>query len=159
MYKQSIQQNKKIIQGNRINKKKKISFLRLFSFITIISILFFIIYKICFFAYEKINNYFSNKNNSNIYKSEILTKRNNKNLEIKKIEDSEIISYISKHIELPNEEIKMMAKVTDPETLKTQSVIYKDIKKDDYILVYPNLAIIYDARADKITKMLTLNTD
>ena len=66
----------------------------------------------------------------------------------------DIINKISKQVKLPTEEVKVLLKVKNPESLKQEADFYKDVKKDDYILVYPSLAIIYDANLDKVVKII-----
>lgn len=66
----------------------------------------------------------------------------------------DIINKISKQVKLPTEEVKVLLKVKNPESLKQEADFYKDVKKDDYILVCSSLAIIYDANLDKIVKII-----
>lgn len=43
-----------------------------------------------------------------------------------------------------------IVRVQDPEDLKKQNAFYKDVEEGDYILMYPNLAVIYNLRSNKI---------
>lgn len=66
------------------------------------------------------------------------------------VSKSEIIARAGKHIELPNENPEAVVRVEDPETLKKQMSFFENAKEGDYIIMYPNLAIIYDLRNDNI---------
>jgi hypothetical protein len=39
-----------------------------------------------------------------------------------------------------------LVRVQDEETLRKQNTFYKDVREGEYILIYKNLAIIYDLR-------------
>ncbi len=66
------------------------------------------------------------------------------------ISKSEILSRIGKLTAIPSEEPYNIVRVQDGEDLKKQNEFYKDIKEGDYIVIYHDLAIIYDLRNDVI---------
>lgn len=67
------------------------------------------------------------------------------------ISKSEIISRVAKLIALPNEEPREIVRVQDPEDLMKQNEFYKDVKEGDYILMYVDLAVIYNLRDNQVT--------
>jgi hypothetical protein len=67
-----------------------------------------------------------------------------------------LLNKIGQQVKLPKEGIKLFMKVKDPELLKSESDFYADIQKDDYVVIYPSMAIIYDANADKVIKIVIL---
>jgi hypothetical protein len=68
----------------------------------------------------------------------------------------DLIKKISKQVDLPKEDIKIFMKVKDENSLQLESDFYKDVKKDDYVIIYPSLAIIYDANKDLVLKTANL---
>jgi len=66
------------------------------------------------------------------------------------VSKSEIIQMVSKKVSLPKEEPKVVVRVSDADALKNQNPFFKDIKSGNYVLVYENLAIIYDLRNDRV---------
>lgn len=66
------------------------------------------------------------------------------------ISKGEIVTRVSKLTSLPGEEPYDIVRVQDPEYLKKQNIFYKDIEEGDYILMYPNLAVIYNLRNNQI---------
>ena len=66
------------------------------------------------------------------------------------ISKSEIISRVGKLTPLPKEEPYDIVRVQDPDYLKKQNLFYKDIEEGDYILMYPNLAVIYNLRSNRV---------
>ena len=68
------------------------------------------------------------------------------------IEDSDLINRISRHIKIPNETVTVIGKVNDPEALEGRSDFYSGVKKDYYIVSYPSVSIMYDAKLDKVIK-------
>lgn len=69
------------------------------------------------------------------------------------VSQSEIISRISKHTELPAGDPEAIVRVQDPETLQKQAALYENVKEGDYIVVYPTLAVVYDLRNDRIVAL------
>lgn len=67
-----------------------------------------------------------------------------------------LLNKIGEQVKLPKEEIKMFLKVKNPDSLKGESDFYKDIQKDNYVVIYPSLAIIYDANQNKVIKTVIL---
>ncbi len=66
------------------------------------------------------------------------------------VSQSEIIARVSRLTALPQESPYEIVRVQDEEDLRKQNPFYKDIKEGDYILIYKNLAIIYDLRNNRI---------
>jgi hypothetical protein len=66
-----------------------------------------------------------------------------------------LLKKIGEHVELPKEEVEIFLKVKNPEQLKQESDFYSDIKKDDYVVIYSSLAVIYDANSDKVLRTIT----
>jgi len=66
------------------------------------------------------------------------------------ISQSEIIARAGKLTPLPQDAPKEIVRVQDPDDLRKQSDFFKDIKEGDYILMYENVAVIYDLRNDRI---------
>jgi hypothetical protein len=76
------------------------------------------------------------------------------NIENKSFGQKEVLENLSKIMILPDEDISMFAKVNDPEQIIRQSEMYKGIKKGDYIIVYPSLALVFDSQSNKVVKTL-----
>lgn len=75
------------------------------------------------------------------------------------IEDKEILAQLKKIILLPDEVTPTMAVITDIETLKKQQpVFFNNAKNGDHLVIYPDMAIIYDAEVDKIMKVGPVQT-
>lgn len=66
------------------------------------------------------------------------------------ISKSEIINRVMKLTTLPNENPEAVVRVENPENLQKQNSFYSGVKEGDYIIVYPELAVIYDLRNDAI---------
>jgi hypothetical protein len=66
------------------------------------------------------------------------------------VSQSEIIARVAKLTPVPQEDPEEIVRVQDPEILKKQNSFYNDVKEGDYILMYPNLAVIYDLRSNSI---------
>lgn len=62
------------------------------------------------------------------------------------VSQSEIIARVSKLTMLPPEAPYDVVRVQDGEELRKQNPFYKDIKEGDYILMYRDMAVIYDLR-------------
>ncbi len=130
------------------SKKRKVSMLKIVGVVAILATIIFCLYKASAFMYKEAGSYVAQVKEKYIAES-------NKNIESKTpkiIEDKDIISFIARHIELPNEDVNVFVRVKDPDVLASRSNFYKDLKKDDYIVVYPSLAVIYDAKTDKVLK-------
>lgn len=69
------------------------------------------------------------------------------------VSKSEIISRVGKLTSLPAEEPYEIVRVQDEEDLRKQNPFYKDVKEGDYILMYKNVAIIYDLRNNAIVSI------
>jgi hypothetical protein len=69
------------------------------------------------------------------------------------ISQSEILSRVGKHLELPAGEAESIVRVQDPENLKHQNDLFENVKEGDYIIIYPTLAVVYDLRNDHIVAM------
>lgn len=66
------------------------------------------------------------------------------------VSQSEIVARVGKLALLPNESPYEIVRVQDWEDLQKQNPFYKDVKEGDYILMYKNLAVIYDLRNNTI---------
>lgn len=66
------------------------------------------------------------------------------------VSQSEIVARVGKLMSLPTEDPYEIVRVQDEEDLRKQNLFYKDIKEGDYILIYKNLAVIYDLRNNRI---------
>lgn len=66
------------------------------------------------------------------------------------VSKSEILSRVSKHTTLPQEDPEAVVRVQDPSTLKKQNALFENAKEGDYIVMYQDLAVVYDLRNDVI---------
>ena len=66
------------------------------------------------------------------------------------ISQSEIVARVAKLTHLPQETPYEIVRVQDKETLRKQNEFYKDVEEGDYILMYKDLAVIYDLRDNRI---------
>jgi hypothetical protein len=66
------------------------------------------------------------------------------------VSQGEIISRVKKLTPLPEGVPSEIVRVQDEEDLKKQNPFYKDVKEGDYILMYKDMAVIYDLRANAI---------
>ncbi|TSC95248.1 MAG: Uncharacterized protein CEN87_260 [Parcubacteria group bacterium Licking1014_1] len=74
-------------------------------------------------------------------------------------EDQQVLSQLKKIILLPDNITPSMAIINDIDTLKKQQpVFFADAKNNDRLIIYPNLAIIFDADANKIIKVGPVQT-
>lgn len=69
------------------------------------------------------------------------------------VSKSEILSRVSKHIELPEGNPDAVVRVQDASVLKKQNDFYTNVKVGDYIVMYSNIALIYDLRNDSIVAL------
>lgn len=68
--------------------------------------------------------------------------------------DQKILAHLKKIILLSDDVAPTMAIVMDAEALKIQQPeFFADVKNGDRLIIYPNLAIIYDYNANKIIKV------
>ena len=66
------------------------------------------------------------------------------------VSQGEIIARVGKLVVLPTENPYEIVRVQDGEDLKKQNEFYKDIQEGNYILMYKNMAVIYDLRNNVI---------
>lgn len=66
------------------------------------------------------------------------------------VSQSEIVARVAKLTSLPAEEPYEIVRVQDEEDLRKQNPFYKDVKEGQYILIYKNIAVIYDLRNNSI---------
>lgn len=66
------------------------------------------------------------------------------------VSQSEIVARVAKLTPLPNEEPYEIVRVQDETDLRKQNSFYKDVKEGDYIIMYKNVAVIYDLRANAV---------
>lgn len=75
------------------------------------------------------------------------------------VEDSKILAKLKTIIILPDDVIPTMALVTNADVLKQQQpVFFANVKNGDRLVIYPDLAIIYDYKANKIIKVGPVQT-
>lgn len=74
----------------------------------------------------------------------------------KTLSEKEIVSRIATHMIVPKEDVSMMIKVKDSETMRRESAFYKDVQKGDYVVVYPSLAVIYNQKEDRVVRSMEL---
>ncbi len=69
-------------------------------------------------------------------------------------DDAKILNQLKKIILLPDDVTPTMAVITDIDALKeNQPDFFANAKNDDHLILYPTMAIIYDAEANKIIKV------
>ena len=68
-------------------------------------------------------------------------------------EGIKILAQLGKIIVLPLDVNPVIASVTNADTLKSQQAFFTNVKNGDWLIVYPDLAIIFDAKANKIMKV------
>lgn len=73
------------------------------------------------------------------------------------VSKSEILSRVSRHINLPLGEPEAVVRVQDPSTLKKQNTLFENAKEGDYIVMYQDLAVVYDLRNDAIIALKRMN--
>ena len=66
------------------------------------------------------------------------------------VSQGEIVARVRKLTTLPAGNPSEIVRVQDEEDLKKQNSFYKDVKEGDYILMYKDMAVIYDLRANAI---------
>ncbi|MBP6888502.1 MAG: hypothetical protein KBC21_02245 [Candidatus Pacebacteria bacterium] len=69
------------------------------------------------------------------------------------ISKSEIVSRVAKLTPLPVNEPYDVVRVEDGGSLQKQNEFYKEVKEGDYILMYKDVAVIYDLRNNTIVAM------
>lgn len=69
------------------------------------------------------------------------------------VSQSEILSRVGKHTQLPTGEPDAVVRVQDPDTLKKQNSLFENVKEGDYIIMYSSLAVVYDLRNDTIVAL------
>ncbi len=69
------------------------------------------------------------------------------------ISKSEIVSRVSKLTALPPYDPDDVVRVEDENNLRKQNAFYRDIKEGDYIIMYKDMAVIYDLRNNTIVAM------
>lgn len=75
------------------------------------------------------------------------------------VADQAILTQLKKFIFLPENVTPTMAVIKDAEVLKKQQpVFFSNAKNGDHLIIYPDMAIIYDAEAKKIMKVGPVQT-
>jgi hypothetical protein len=69
------------------------------------------------------------------------------------VSKSEILLRVGKHVPLPVGEPDAVVRVQDAESLRKQKDFFENVKEGDYVIMYPELAIIYDLRNDSIVAL------
>lgn len=142
-------------------KNKRVSFVRLVILLLVLSAIIFGTYLILKTSYI----FVSDLSKSAFAKvSEIKEERNLKQfekvevfkLETKILSQEDVVNSLGNIINLPKEDMRVFAKVKDPISLEKESSFYAGVKRGDYIVVYPSLAVIYDAEQEKIIRSMPL---
>lgn len=74
------------------------------------------------------------------------------------VSQSEIVARVAKLTPLPPETPYDIVRVQDEEALRKQNPFYKDVNEGDYILIYKDMAVIYDLRANSIVAVKHVDT-
>lgn len=127
-------QNKNIKLNKIQNRKRHISWGKLFALVVIFLIFIFGVYKLALSGYD----YYTGEPAS------------------KTLSEKEIANRISAHMIVPREDMSMMIKVKDSDGMRKQSAFYKDVQKGDYVVVYPSLAVIYNQKEDRVVRSMEL---
>lgn len=69
------------------------------------------------------------------------------------VSKTEIIARVRKHVALPTSDPEAVVRVQDAETLQKENTLYSNVKEGDYILVYQDMAVVYDLRRDQVVAM------
>ncbi len=122
------------LSGNLFERnRKRISSFKLLRLIFVFSSSFFIIFIV---LYSVIN---SNKSNA------------------ESVTQDKIVSQLSKTINLPNEGLISVMRVSDAKNLSIQDNLYKNVKNGDYIIVYKSMILVYDFDSRFIKDIRTMN--
>src|SRR4030042_1367699 len=68
-------------------------------------------------------------------------------------EDQKVLEKLGRILTLPEGVQPTMAMVTDVDKLKSAQPFFANAKNNDRLIIYPDMAIIYDAKANKIIKV------
>lgn len=71
--------------------------------------------------------------------------------------DQKVLDKLGKILELPKDVTPTMAVVTDAEKLKEAQPFLANAKNGDRLIIYPDMAILYDTDANKIMKVGPVN--
>ena len=140
--------NNKYIQNDKIKKettelplsgnlfernKRRISLFKLFRLIFIVSSSIFIIFILLYGIIK-----------SNKSKAESITQ-------------DTIISQLSKTINLPENNLISIMRVSDAKNLSNQNTLYKNVKNGDYIIAYKSMVLVYDFDSRFIKNIKTID--
>lgn len=145
----------------KTKKVKRISFIRLLILILVAVAIIFGTYFILKTSYifvadlskstfAKVDEIKEERNLKQFEKTEMIK------IETKIMTQEDVIKSLGSIINLPKEDMSIFAKVKDPITLEKESSFYTGVKRGDYIVVYPSLAVIYDAEQEKIIRSMPL---
>lgn len=118
------------------NLKRKNPFFKSFFFIILLVVVLGII---AYFVFG--NNSSSTNNSANTSTSTVSA------------EGARVLAQLSKIMVLPEGTNPVIASVTNANVLKSQQAFFADVKNGDWVIIYPGLAIIFDAKANIITKV------
>ena len=122
------------LSGNLFERnRKRISSFKFLRLIFISSSSFFIIFIV---LYGLIN---SNKSNA------------------ESVTQETIISQLSKSIDLSDDELISVMRISDAKTLSNQDNLYKNVKNGDYIIIYKSMILVYDFDSSFIKNIRTIN--
>ena len=68
-------------------------------------------------------------------------------------EDAKVLKQLGKIMALPEDVQPTMAIITDIDALKEGQPFFADAKNGDRLIIYPEIAIVYDYKANKIVKV------
>jgi beta-lactamase regulating signal transducer with metallopeptidase domain len=145
----------------KTKKVKRVSFLRLLILILVAAAIIFGAYLILKTSYlfvadlsksavTKVDQIKEDRNLKQFEKTESVQ------IDTKILTQEDVMKSLASIINLPKEDMSIFAKVKDPATLEKESSFYQGIKRGDYIVVYPSLAVIYDAEQEKIIRSMPL---
>ncbi len=84
-----------------------------------------------------------------------IVKSNQSNAE--SITQDKIVSQLSKIINLPEDGLINIMRVSDAKNLSSQDNLYKDVKNGDYIIVYKSMVLVYNFDSRFIKNIRTTN--
>ncbi len=147
----------------KINKKKikRISLVRLMTLVFVVIFLMFSMYAVTKKSLSMIvgvsgkvmQKYSQEKEDKKINDIQKVEKVEIENVILTK---EQVMDKVKNIITLPKGEASLFIKVKDPMVLQKVSPMYNDLKKDDYLIAYPTLLVMYDAKEDKLIKTITL---
>ena len=137
------------------SKRRRISLTRLSILFIVLAAVIYILSISVIKGYAAMSSYVK-ENRKNVVMTEAVKSKVIESGETKAVTEADVIAQVARLIQLPQENMDIMVKVKNPKILENESDFYKGVKKDDYIIVYPSLALIYEAKSDTIVKSTPL---